>query len=72
MIKDSKIWQKWEVDWQRSRSVDIEENIRVFEELIKIAKDLGKWPPQNLLEGIEIDIKIARVINTYMEEEYEL
>jgi hypothetical protein len=67
MIKDLKTWREWETKWQKSKPVDIEENFRVFEELMRIARDLGKWPPQNPLEGIEVDIKIARIINTYVE-----
>ncbi len=66
MIKDSKIWRQWEAKWQRSKPAYLEENIRVFEELLKMAKDLGKWPPQNPLDGIEIDLKIAKEINTYI------
>ena len=67
MIKDSKMWQKWEAEWQKSRPADFEENIKVFEELINIAREMNKWPPKDPLEGIEVDLRIAKAINTYVE-----
>jgi len=47
-----------------SRSkIDIEENIKIFNELLQFAKFMGILPLKNPLEGIEIDIKYAEVIN---------
>ena len=66
MIKDIEKWQKWEAEWQRNTPVDIEKNFEILENLIEQARLLGKWPPENPLEGIEVDIKIAKVVNTYV------
>jgi len=43
--------------------IDIEENIKIFNELLQFAKFMGVLPLKNPLEGIEIDIKYAEVIN---------
>ena len=66
MIKDIEKWQKWEAEWQRNTLVGIEKNFEILENLIEQARLLGKWPPENPLEGIEVDIKIAKVVNTYV------
>lgn len=42
---------------------DFHRNLRIFEELLHFARKLGKFPPKNPLEGIEYDIKYAKVIN---------
>jgi len=67
MIKSPEKWQKWEAEWQKNTPIDIEENFEILTRLIEQAKLLGKWPPESPLEGIEVDIKIAKVMNTYVE-----
>jgi len=66
MIKDLKKWQEWEARWQKQTPVDIDKNFEIVEEMIQHARLFGKWPPKDPLEGIETDIKIARIINTYV------
>ena len=39
-------------------------NIRLVEALYKEAVFLGVFPPQDKLSGLDIDIKIAKVINS--------
>ena len=67
MIKDRKAWEEWEKKWQKSITINVEGNMRVFWTLIKMAREVGSWPPSDPLEGIEVDIKLARRINTYVE-----
>ena len=67
MIKDRKAWEEWERKWQKASSQSVEENMRIFWTLLKMAKEVGSWPPSDPLEGIEMDIKLARRINTYVE-----
>jgi hypothetical protein len=47
----------------RQEKADFFRNIRLVEALYKEAVFLGVFPPQDRLSGIDIDIKIARVIN---------
>ena len=67
MIRDIALWERFEADWQRSTQSDPETNLRLFETLIKHARALGAWPPDDPLEGIEHDIRLARMVNTYVE-----
>lgn len=67
MIRDRKAWEEWERKWQRCSPAKVEENMRVFWTLLKMARDAGSWPPSNPLEEIEVDIELARKINTYVE-----
>jgi hypothetical protein len=43
---------------------DFSRNIRLVEALYKEAASLGLFPPQDKLSGLDVDIKIARVINS--------
>ena len=68
MIRDKKAWEQFEAQWQRRQEPDLEANLRLFEVLIEHARALGVRPPQDPLEGIEHDIHLAKVVNTYVEE----
>ena len=65
MIRDTALWEQFEAQWQRRQEPDLEANLRLFEVLIERARALGVWPPQDPPEGIEHDIHLARVVNTY-------
>jgi len=66
MIRDTVLWEQFEAEWQRSQKPNLEANLRVFEVLLEHARALGVWPPQDPLEGIEHDVHLARVVNTYV------
>ncbi|MEN3045249.1 MAG: hypothetical protein ABDH37_08590 [Candidatus Hydrothermales bacterium] len=63
MIKNKKILEEFEKNLIKNTPSDFEKNFKIFEEMRELAFNLGKLPPNNLLEGIEIDIKYASVIN---------
>lgn len=63
MIKDSKYLAEWEKNLIASEPADYEANLRIFEAMVEHARRLGKWPPQDPLEGLEVDIKVAKVVN---------
>jgi hypothetical protein len=67
MIKDKKYLLEFEKEIIRSKKADIANNIRIVEALYKEAVSLGVFPLKNPLEGIEVDIKIAKVINSVSE-----
>jgi len=56
--------QKFELEIIRSEKVDILENFRLVEAMYNEAILLGVLPPKNVLSGLEIDLKIARVVNS--------
>ena len=64
MIKNHKRLQEFERKLLKKEKVDIMQNFRIVEALYKEAVALGIFPLKNPLEGLEIDIKIAKVVNS--------
>lgn len=54
---------KFEFDFLREEKVDIVRNLHMVEALYKEAVTLGIIPLKNPLDGIEVDLKIAKVVN---------
>ncbi len=55
---------KFELDFLKKDKVDIVRNFRIEEALYREAKTLGIIPLKNPLDGIEVDLKIAKVVNS--------
>jgi hypothetical protein len=55
---------KFERDFLRKEKVDMARNFHMMEALYKEAVTLGAIPLKNPLDGIEVDLKIAKVINS--------
>lgn len=64
MIKNHKRLQEFERKLLKKEKVDIIQNFKIVEALYKEAVALGIFPLKNPLEGLEIDIKIAKVVNS--------
>lgn len=58
---------KFELDFLREEKVDRAMNFRIVEALYKEAVVLGILPSKNPLDGIEVDLKIAKVVNSVSE-----
>jgi transcriptional regulator with XRE-family HTH domain len=56
--------RKFEMDFLREGKIDVARNFRIAEALYKEAVTLGIIPLENPLDGIEVDIKIAKVVNS--------
>ncbi len=54
---------KFELDFLRKEKVDIARNFHIVEALYNEAVTLGIIPLKNPLDGIEVDLKIAKVVN---------
>jgi len=48
----------------RKERPDFARNIRIVEAMNEEAVSLGVFPPKDKLSGLDIDIKIAKVINS--------
>jgi len=68
MIRNRDLWERFEAKWQRRVPASLEENLRIFAMLMEHARALGVWPPADPLEGIDVDIKVAKAVNTYVSE----
>jgi hypothetical protein len=59
-----KEFRKFERELLKKEKVDIMRNFKILEALYQEAVSLGIIPLKNLLDGLEVDIKIAKVINS--------
>lgn len=48
----------------RREKPDLKRNLKLVEALFQEAVNLGVFPPKDPLEGLEADIRIAKVINS--------
>ena len=63
MIKNPDILEQFEKQRIRKEKLSFREALKIFEAMWKEGVNLGVLPPKDPLEGIEVDIKIARIIN---------
>ena len=56
--------QNVELEFLRKEKVEILRNLQIVEALYKEAVTLGIIPLKNPLDGIEVDLKIAKVVNS--------
>jgi hypothetical protein len=55
---------KFELNLLRKEKVDYGRNFRIVDALYNEALALGTFPLRNPLDGIEVDLKIAKVVNS--------
>lgn len=67
MVETPDLLDEFEKSLIRAQSANYRRNLRIVEELYREACRLGVWPPKDPLEGIEVDIHVARVINARLE-----
>ncbi len=67
MIRDTALWEQFEAQWQQSQESSLKTNLDLLEVLLQHARSLGVWPPEAPLEGIEHDLLLAKMVNTYVE-----
>jgi hypothetical protein len=63
MIRNSE-FEKFEIEFVRRAKVDIMRNFHIVDALYNEAVALGIIPLKNPLDGIEVDLKIAKVVNS--------
>lgn len=64
MIKNAEALRSFEKAILRKELPDFSRNLRLVEALYKEAVSLGLFPPQDELSGLDVDIKVAKVINS--------
>lgn len=64
MIKKSPELIQFEKDFLRKQKSDIKSNLKIFESMYREAVALGILPSKDEMEGLDIDIKIAKVVNS--------
>ncbi len=63
MIKNPEELRSFERELLRTEKVDIDLNFRLLDALYEEALALGIFPPKDSMEGIEVDIRVARAVN---------
>lgn len=63
MIKDVAFWEAWEREYIAKEPVDFARNLRLLDAMYEHARLLGAFPPADPLEGIEVKIRVARILN---------
>jgi hypothetical protein len=56
--------QKFEKEYLKRTKLNIKQNFEIAEALYREAVALGAIPMKDPLDGIEVDIKIARMVNS--------
>jgi len=63
MIKNTETLEKFEKKYIKKNNLTFEEKLKIYESLWVEAMLLKVLPSKDPLEGIENDIKIARILN---------
>ncbi len=63
MIRDRE-FQKFEIEFLKKEKAEMVRNFKMVEALYDEAVTLGVIPLKNPLDGIEVDLRIAKVINS--------
>jgi len=64
MIKNQKDFQNFENDYLKKRNLSYKEKLQIYESLYKEALLLKVIPGENPMEGIEINIRLAKILNS--------
>lgn len=64
MIKNPDILGQFERELIKKEKLSFKQALAIFEAMWKEGVNLGVLPPKEPLEGIEVDIRIARILNT--------
>lgn len=63
MLKRNALLEAFERKQVQQSEPDFFKNLRIFEALYQEAKQLGVFPLKDPLEGIDVDIRLAQVLN---------
>lgn len=64
MIKNSRVWEKFEKEIIRKEKLTYAEALKTFEALWEEGVTLGVLPLSDALEGIAVDIQVATILNS--------
>ena len=62
-IKNPERLRKFEDQQTAKDDMTLEQKLTLLNSIYKFAIKLGTLPPKDLLEGIETDIKLAKILN---------
>ena len=63
MLKRHPLMEGFEKNQRRLSAPDYHLNLKIFEAMYQEAKRLGAFPLKDPLEGLEVDLRLARALN---------
>jgi len=63
LIKNPDVLEQFEREMIKKDKLSFEQALALFEAMWQEGVDLGILPPKDPLEGIEVDIRISRILN---------
>lgn len=63
MIKNRDLLREFENEVIRQSPPDYFENLKIFEALYREARGFGVFPLRDPLEGVDVDIRLAKALN---------
>jgi len=70
-MRDWDLLHKFEIDLMKRQAPDPVRSLHIVEAMYDEARHFGVFPLGDPLEGLEIDLKIARVVNLVPEDTHE-
>lgn len=70
MMSDYKKFKNFEQELIKKEKVDIKRNFQIVDALYREAVELGVIPLKDPLNGLKIDIRIAKVVNSVSKTPY--
>ena len=64
MVKNHKLLEKFEYEQIKRNKLSYTQALKIYESMWKEAKELGILPLKDPMEGIEVDIRIAKILNS--------
>lgn len=64
MIRDAAVLRQFEEDFSRRHRLTHRQALAVLDGLWAEGRALGVLPPRDLLSGIDVDVRIARILNS--------
>jgi hypothetical protein len=71
MIKNKELWESFQKKMLKNEQISLEEALKIMDSLWREGVKLGVLPPKDPLEGIEVDIKVASILNSCLKESLE-
>ena len=68
MIKKTKRLQQFEKEFVQKNSLSHLQALKLLDGMWEMGMALGVLPPDDPWEGIEVDIRVARIVNCFKEE----
>ena len=63
MVKNPALLKAFEEELARQDKPDYHRNLKIYEAMYQEARSLGIFPLKDPLDGIEVDIRLARALN---------